>query len=352
MPDLRHRGPSISGGPGLPAPQTRIERLRAARMEARSAADAAAEATVWASTSRGGPPVRGVDRMERAVASGVSGGSGDAGSGGRASGGGPSGGSGGTASGSSGGWRGRFRPGGPGGDNDKLGDSIGDSPNGAPDPEPPAREPGSVPDLARGRRTRSDAPPSSATPLARPAGPSGPRRFTPPGGPGGFRTLGRVGGSRGGESALRAALAGREIQAALAGLLGLALVLVLVVRFSGGGTAGVAGASSSSRPSAGASARASGAPPSGAAPSGAPASGPVPSAIPGRTPASTRPVATARSTAKPTQTPAGARTYRVKPGDTLSAIAARFGTTVAALMRLNNITDPRSLRVGQILKLP
>jgi LysM repeat protein len=42
----------------------------------------------------------------------------------------------------------------------------------------------------------------------------------------------------------------------------------------------------------------------------------------------------------------------VKSGDTLSAIAARFGTTAAVLMRLNNIKDARTLRVGQALKLP
>ena len=38
--------------------------------------------------------------------------------------------------------------------------------------------------------------------------------------------------------------------------------------------------------------------------------------------------------------------------DTLSAIARRYHTTVAVLQRLNNITDPKKLRVGQVLKLP
>jgi LysM repeat protein len=45
-------------------------------------------------------------------------------------------------------------------------------------------------------------------------------------------------------------------------------------------------------------------------------------------------------------------TYKVRSGDTLSAIAARFGTTVRALVDLNGITDPSRLRVGQVLKLP
>ena len=47
-----------------------------------------------------------------------------------------------------------------------------------------------------------------------------------------------------------------------------------------------------------------------------------------------------------------ARTYKVRSGDTLSGIAGEFGTTVKALMDLNDIDDARSLRVGQVLELP
>jgi LysM repeat protein len=46
------------------------------------------------------------------------------------------------------------------------------------------------------------------------------------------------------------------------------------------------------------------------------------------------------------------KTYKVRSGDTLGAIAREFGTTVKALMALNNIDDPRRLHVGQVLKLP
>ncbi|HET7677939.1 MAG TPA: LysM domain-containing protein [Candidatus Limnocylindrales bacterium] len=46
------------------------------------------------------------------------------------------------------------------------------------------------------------------------------------------------------------------------------------------------------------------------------------------------------------------RTYTVKYGDTLSGIAARHGTTVEALKQLNNISDPRRIRPGQVLVLP
>jgi LysM repeat protein len=59
------------------------------------------------------------------------------------------------------------------------------------------------------------------------------------------------------------------------------------------------------------------------------------------------PVATPSPTAAPTPV-----TYTVKSGDTLSAIASRHGTTVAAIVALNGITDPSRLRVGQVLQIP
>lgn len=45
-------------------------------------------------------------------------------------------------------------------------------------------------------------------------------------------------------------------------------------------------------------------------------------------------------------------TYRVKPGDTLIAIATQFDVTVRALMAYNNIDDPAALRVGQEVRIP
>jgi len=50
--------------------------------------------------------------------------------------------------------------------------------------------------------------------------------------------------------------------------------------------------------------------------------------------------------------PTPTRTYVVKSGDTLSGIAARFGTTVAVLASLNDIRDVNHLTVGQVLKIP
>ena len=50
--------------------------------------------------------------------------------------------------------------------------------------------------------------------------------------------------------------------------------------------------------------------------------------------------------------PPSPRTYTVKAGDTLNAIAVKFGTTVAAIAAANNITDPNQIAVGQILVIP
>jgi len=95
--------------------------------------------------------------------------------------------------------------------------------------------------------------------------------------------------------------------------------------------------------------------------------GPVATASPTPNPQatpSTRPTAsptasptpTATRTPRPTRTPkptaTATRTYTVQRGDTLSAIAARFGTTVKAIADLNGITDPSVIRVGQVLKIP
>jgi LysM repeat protein len=46
------------------------------------------------------------------------------------------------------------------------------------------------------------------------------------------------------------------------------------------------------------------------------------------------------------------KTYTIKAGDSLSSIAAKFKTTVTALMALNNLTNANRISVGQVLKLP
>ena len=80
-------------------------------------------------------------------------------------------------------------------------------------------------------------------------------------------------------------------------------------------------------------------PPVTAAPSDASAPTPTPSP-PSPPPASASPA------------PLGGSTYTVRPGDTLSAIAKRFGTTTRALVELNGIANPSLIRAGQVLKLP
>jgi LysM repeat protein len=97
-----------------------------------------------------------------------------------------------------------------------------------------------------------------------------------------------------------------------------------------------------------------------------PATSAAPSRAPIETPAVSDEPTTAPSdvpspafTTPPTATPApttGAtetfRTYRVKSGDTLSAIASDFGTTSRAIADLNGISVTATLHIGQVLKIP
>jgi hypothetical protein len=90
-------------------------------------------------------------------------------------------------------------------------------------------------------------------------------------------------------------------------------------------------------------------------PSPAPSTGPTPASTPTQAPPSSpspAPTTAATPTAAPTATRTAFRTYRVKAGDTLSAIASRFGTSIQALVNLNNIGNPNQLSVGQVLRIP
>lgn len=53
-----------------------------------------------------------------------------------------------------------------------------------------------------------------------------------------------------------------------------------------------------------------------------------------------------------TTTPSTTASYTVKAGDTLGKIAAKYGTTVAALAELNQIRNVNLIRVGQVIYLP
>ncbi|MEC9358118.1 MAG: LysM peptidoglycan-binding domain-containing protein [Pseudomonadota bacterium] len=48
---------------------------------------------------------------------------------------------------------------------------------------------------------------------------------------------------------------------------------------------------------------------------------------------------------------AAVMTHRVRSGDTLGGIADRYDTTVSALQAINGISDPRSLRSGEVIRL-
>lgn len=93
------------------------------------------------------------------------------------------------------------------------------------------------------------------------------------------------------------------------------------------------------------------------APTATPA--PTPAATPAPTPVPTpTPTATAAPTPTATPTPAPSasaspRAYRVVPGDSLSLIADKNGTTIARLLELNpSVTTTTILRVGQELLVP
>lgn len=51
-------------------------------------------------------------------------------------------------------------------------------------------------------------------------------------------------------------------------------------------------------------------------------------------------------------TPGGSTTYVIQTGDTLAAIATRFGVTTQAIMKINNLPNETWIRVGQILNIP
>ena len=89
-------------------------------------------------------------------------------------------------------------------------------------------------------------------------------------------------------------------------------------------------------------------------PSQAASVGPSPAASPTAEPslsptAAPTPAATSASAATPVPT---ATVYVVKAGDQLGRIAVKYGVTVAAIRKANNIKDPNLIRVGQKLIIP
>jgi LysM repeat protein len=151
-------------------------------------------------------------------------------------------------------------------------------------------------------------------------------------------------------------------QALLVGLIVLAFLVLVIARVTppssggampsaAGGTAvgsGVPTSVAPSGPAAGGASPAASPSRSDAAPTTSPGAtasvAPSPSPSPSRSPA-----ATPRPT--PTPVPADAVRYTVRPGDTLSAIASRFNTTVKKIRAANGLTS-NIIRVGQVLVIP
>jgi murein DD-endopeptidase MepM/ murein hydrolase activator NlpD len=73
----------------------------------------------------------------------------------------------------------------------------------------------------------------------------------------------------------------------------------------------------------------------------------APSVAPAKAPAAPKP-AKAKAPAKPK---AKAKTYTVVKGDNLTKIAKANGTTVAQLVKLNEIKDKNKISIGQVLKV-
>lgn len=78
---------------------------------------------------------------------------------------------------------------------------------------------------------------------------------------------------------------------------------------------------------------------------------PTPSPVPTVRPTAT-PVPTIAPTERPTLVPGTYVLHTIAPGETLSTIAATYGTTVATIAEANGITDPGLIYAGQVLVIP
>jgi LysM repeat protein len=134
-------------------------------------------------------------------------------------------------------------------------------------------------------------------------------------------------------------------QGLLVGLLALAFAAVIIARPTGGDGAANGDSNRTLSPTAAGVASAS------TRPSPSPSAVPVVTARPVGSHEPGSSIAPASPPASTQPTTSGA-TYTVKRGDTLSAIAARHGTTVKILVSLNRISDPSKIHAGQVIKLP
>jgi LysM repeat protein len=131
-------------------------------------------------------------------------------------------------------------------------------------------------------------------------------------------------------------------QAVLIGVMVVALLILVIARTNPleGGTAG-----GSPAPSTGGLGLASAV----VVASVAPAPSTAPSVVVSASPAA--PSASAAVSPSPAPS-ATQRTYKVRSGDTVASIAAKFHTTVTSIVKANKIVDPRTIHPGQVLVIP
>ncbi|HEY3336636.1 MAG TPA: LysM peptidoglycan-binding domain-containing protein [Candidatus Limnocylindrales bacterium] len=131
-------------------------------------------------------------------------------------------------------------------------------------------------------------------------------------------------------------------QALLVGLMVLAFIVLVIARTQSPAGADASSPDVASDAIAGAVAPSTSAVPVASVAQVSPTQEPTPAPTPG---------ASVASTPAPSLSVA-LRRYKVRSGDTLSTIAARFGTTVKKIAALNGMSDPRYLKVGQVLVIP
>jgi LysM repeat protein len=82
-----------------------------------------------------------------------------------------------------------------------------------------------------------------------------------------------------------------------------------------------------------------------------PGGSPTPARTPSTATGSPSPAASASPVTTASATPGGERSHTVAAGDTLSAIATKFGTTVDEIKSLNGLTSD-TLQIGAVLRIP
>jgi len=162
---------------------------------------------------------------------------------------------------------------------------------------------------------------------------------------------------RGRRGTLEGASGRTGAQALLVGMMIVAFLVLALARATPSETSGeapatVAAGAAGSAPVAGRSGEPS-APNEAASPAGFMSAGPSSSSGPGPSddPSGTTAASPSTTATSDASAPVG-QVYRVRSGDTLSSIAARFGVTIKALKAANQLGASNVIRPGQVLVIP